>query len=130
MVGLGGLENQHFGTGVLFAQSATISGAGEREIKGAGTLQGGVASAFGSGVVYEIAVNYVCYLPPNTLALEKLSLTSSYALQFSNPKNVPNSVTVGWDDLVTYHAGNPEPTVDAYKFSGDKTFVEDQDDEY
>lgn len=127
VVGLGTLGGQVFGSGILVAQEATISGVGERSIVGAGTLMSQDASAYGLGTVIKIAVDYVCYLKPNPIMLEMLSINTSYSLQFNNPRNIPRSMTVGWDDLVTKFSGVEPDTEVAYRFSNDKEFVEDQD---
>lgn len=127
VTGLGTLEGKIFGIGASAAQPAAVVGVGERIITGAGMLVPNSMLVAGQGTVINIAVDYVCFLPPNTLPLEALSMSVSYAQQFSNAPNAPTSVTVGWDDLVTYHAGNPPETEVAYEFSNDKTFVEDQE---
>lgn len=127
VVGLGELGGQVFGDGILIAEQATISGVAEREIKGAGTLISQDASAYALGTVIKIAVDYVCYLKPNPIMLEMLSINTSYNLQFNNPRNIPRSMTVGWDDLVTKFSGVEPDTEVAYRFSNDKEFIEDQD---
>lgn len=128
VAGAGELTGQVFGIGACAAGTAAVVGVGSRVITGAGMLVPPQMVVAGDGLVVAIAVNYVCYLPPNTLPLEVLPVNVSYEVQFDTAKSVPTSVTVGWDDLVTYHAGNPPATETAYNFSNDKTFVEDQDE--
>ncbi len=131
VVGFGALEGRHFGTGILVAQDAILAATGERIIKGAGNLVSQPMVVAGTGILIEIAVDYICYLPPNSLDLQVLSIGSSYAEQFTQGgegATAPLSVTVGWDDLTTYHGGNPPESETAYEFSNDKEFVEDQNE--
>lgn len=130
VVGAGGLSGVVFGAGTLLAGVAAVVGAGERSILGAGNLTNGTATVLGSGTTVALAVNYTSYLPPNTIAIETLSLSMSYPLAFVSDRKRPLSTKVGWDDVVTYHEGRTEDLVTSYEFSKDKVFKEEEDSEY